>query len=682
MRQSAHPVSAHGTTATRLLLVVVLGGWAVLIASLAAGIAIDLALHSAGYPELAQTLSPDAAIVNAVFAPALLSAAAVGSALASRKPGHPVGWLFLALAVVVAWSSVAVAYAAYGLVARPGSLPAADMIAVYADRQHVFLLMLLALILHLTPHGRPADRLGKIGVWAAIVGAVISFGAGLLRPYRGEFAALAPVANPLELRELTAPLSMLGVAGIVVLQAAVIAGPLSLVLRYRSAKAEERRQLRWLALAGVPLPALVIGAWFAASVLGNQFLVALLAGGYVAVVPVAVALAIERHGLYDIDHLLSRGLTYALLTAVLLTSYAVVVVVAGALIARAGGDAQLAAVVATLAAVSVAGPVRQWLQDQLDRRFTRRRFDAVSTIRRYVQDPSPSMTIEQALRRALGDADLSVAYWIDDSWVTEAGAPTSPGDSARRIARRGLLIAAVSFDTAQVDQRTLATVIVHAQPELENARLRAAIARQLVEVRQSRARIVAAQAAERSRIERNLHDGAQQRLLAVAFQLRAAELSRNPDDTQRTIAAAVEQLQSAVRELRELANGLHPSAIAGGGLAAALDDLAGRTPVPVRLEASPERFAPVVEEAAWFIACEAVANAVKHAAPRSLAIRASRANGHLQLIVEDDGSGGADPAGHGLRGIADRAEAAGGRLIVSERPGGGTRVMAELPCGS
>jgi signal transduction histidine kinase len=217
---------------------------------------------------------------------------------------------------------------------------------------------------------------------------------------------------------------------------------------------------------------------------------------------------------------------------------------------------------------------------------------------------------------------------------------------------------------------------------MENARHRATIARQLVEVRESRARIVTAQLAERRKIERNLHDGAQQRLLAIAFQLRAAEVSQSPERARLTIDAAVEQLQQAVRELRDLANGLHPASLSEGGLAAALDELAGRTPLPMRLEATPDRFAPEIEEAVWFIACEAVANAVKHAAPHSVAILACRENGYLRLVVEDDGVGGADPAGQGLRGIADRAEAAGGRLAVEARPGGGTMVIAELPCGS
>ena len=128
--------------------------------------------------------------------------------------------------------------------------------------------------------------------------------------------------------------------------------------------------------------------------------------------------------------------------------------------------------------------------------------------------------------------------------------------------------------------------------------------------------------------------------------------------------------------------GLLPAALSDGGLAAAFDDLVSRTPVPVKLRATDRRFPLPIEETAWFITCEAVANAVKHAAPRSVAISAEQQGDHLRLVIEVDGRGGADPAGSGLRGIADRAEAVGGCLTVGERPGRGTIITAELPCAS
>jgi signal transduction histidine kinase len=144
----------------------------------------------------------------------------------------------------------------------------------------------------------------------------------------------------------------------------------------------------------------------------------------------------------------------------------------------------------------------------------------------------------------------------------------------------------------------------------------------------------------------------------------------------------VQELQLAVKDLRDLANGLAPSTLSDEGLRAALQDLVSRTPVPVHVSATADRFPSSVEETAWYIACEAVANAVKHAAPRSVRITAIRRNGHLHLSVADDGLGGADPAGSGIRGIIDRAETLGGTLAVTSAIGVGTTVTADLPCES
>jgi signal transduction histidine kinase len=242
-------------------------------------------------------------------------------------------------------------------------------------------------------------------------------------------------------------------------------------------------------------------------------------------------------------------------------------------------------------------------------------------------------------------------------------------------------IAAVNFDEHRIERATVEALLAEAAAELENVRLRASLALQLVEVRESRERIIEAQLSERRRIERNLHDGAQQRLLALALQLRAAEMSREPERAHHTLHRAVEELQLAVKELRDLANGLAPATLSGEGLRPAFYELASRTPVPLRVDVTAERFPPTVEETAWFITCEAVANAVKHAAPHSVAISAYHEDACLRLVVEDDGIGGADADGTGLRGIAARAEAIGGRLTVRERRGAGTVVTAELPCG-
>ena len=201
------------------------------------------------------------------------------------------------------------------------------------------------------------------------------------------------------------------------------------------------------------------------------------------------------------------------------------------------------------------------------------------------------------------------------------------------------------------------------------------------EIAASRTRLAGAQRRERRRIERDLHDGAQQSLLALAFELQTAQLNGDPEQMRQALAEGADAAQAAVRGLRDLANGLHPAALADGGLAAALDDMARHSPVPLRVHVVSGRLDPGTEFTAWSVIGEAVVNAQKHAAAHDIEIDVQRHNGDLRLRIRDDGSGGANPDGPGLRGLRDRVEAARGRLTVSSG-GSGTTVEAVLPCGS
>ena len=247
--------------------------------------------------------------------------------------------------------------------------------------------------------------------------------------------------------------------------------------------------------------------------------------------------------------------------------------------------------------------------------------------------------------------------------------------------RNGRAIARVSFDTATAEPSIVDAACNAAVSELDNARLRVAIAAQLVEVNDSRARIAAAQTAERRRLERNLHDGAQQRLLALAMNQQAALLNGSDERLRHALSDGIGELQATVGELRDLANGLLPSTLADGGIGAALDDLANRSPIAIQLDVTEARFDPDVEACAWFVACEAIANAQKHSGGSHIVVGATARDGWLELVVEDDGCGGARRDGSGLQGIRDRAGAAGGTLEVEDRPSGGTRLLARWPCG-
>jgi signal transduction histidine kinase len=455
----------------------------------------------------------------------------------------------------------------------------------------------------------------------------------------------------------------------------------SLVVRFRRSEGEERRQLHWMGITVLPAPVLLVAA-FVASRSHDDVIVNAAAGGFLATLPVAVGLAVAKTRLYDVDRILSRAVSYLLLSGVLAGTYIGVVLLVSASFNDAAGSSTIATACGTLAAAALARPAHRFLQDAVDRRFSRRRYDALQVVRSHVAAPDPGRSIEQVLRDALHAPDLAVSYWVEDgqTWVTGDGRPAVPPAFAMTVHRSGRPVARVS--SVPVEPAIVQAVLSEAEPELDNAGLRAAVASQLEEVRASRTRLAAAQLDERRRVERDLHDGAQQRLLAMAAQLQAALLNGTPARLREALETGVQESQAAVRELRELANGLHPSVLADGGLAAALDDLASRHRVLVHVAEPERRYPPRVEATAWFIACEAVTNAVKHAAADVVQVRVEHVGDTLTLAVHDDGTGGADPSGSGLRGLADRAEAVGGSLAVTERRPCGTTVRAVLPCGS
>jgi len=229
----------------------------------------------------------------------------------------------------------------------------------------------------------------------------------------------------------------------------------------------------------------------------------------------------------------------------------------------------------------------------------------------------------------------------------------------------------------------LDSVIGAAGLAIEIARLRVEVRRRLAEVEESRARIVTAGYDERRLLERDLHDGAQQRLVSIGLALRHIQSSLPAASEQaRELNATVAEVSDAIEELRELARGVRPAGL-DDGLAPALRELASRSPLRTQVDATDERFDDRLETAAYFVASEALANAAKHARASLVTLSAARRNGSLVVSVRDDGVGGARPAdGSGLVGMTDRVSALGGSLVVASPQGEGTMVTAELPCGS
>jgi signal transduction histidine kinase len=300
--------------------------------------------------------------------------------------------------------------------------------------------------------------------------------------------------------------------------------------------------------------------------------------------------------------------------------------------------------------------------------------------------PEPSR-VRELLARALGDPSVELAFWRPEtgSYVDPDGRPVAlPRAEGPRavsvIEGDGIRLGALVHDNSLLQSRALLDgVTAAARLALENARLQAELRAQLREVRESRGRIVEAGDAERRRIERNLHDGAQQHLLAIRLAVRVAR--KDAGDLEPQLAEIDAELGSALEELRALARGLHPPILSEAGLAPALETLARRAAIPVEIVAVPSaRLPEAVETAAYYVAAEGVANALKHARPSHVRIEVSRTDGGAVVAVVDDGRGGATLQGSGLRGLRDRVEALDGSLAVESEPGRGTTLRAVFPC--
>ncbi len=301
--------------------------------------------------------------------------------------------------------------------------------------------------------------------------------------------------------------------------------------------------------------------------------------------------------------------------------------------------------------------------------------------------------LQAALGRTLGDPTLVLAYRLEDSrgHADAAGRPVlvppvEPNRASTPIERDGRDVAAIVYDASlDDDPEMIEAVRAAATMALENERLLAESEARLAEVQASRQRIVAAGDAERRRLERDLHDGAQQRLVALALQLRMirSDIRRNPEQAEQLAVSASDELAHSLKELRELARGIHPAAL-DRGLVSALESLAARSTVATAVTCdAPEHVPRAVELAAYFVVCEALANVGKYADATAASVRLSRMAGGIAIEIADDGIGGADAAnGSGLHGLADRVQALNGRLLVTSPRGSGTVVTAELPCGS
>ncbi len=474
--------------------------------------------------------------------------------------------------------------------------------------------------------------------------------------------------------------------------ATLIAGAVAVVLRFRRSQGVQRLQVKWLvwAVALIPLGLVV---WVVSVVLlgFDTAAFAFLLLGQTAVAA-AVGVAVERYRLYAIDRLINRTLVYVILTLVLAATFGAVTLGLGVAM---GQGSPWATAAATLVAAIAFRPLRSRVQGGVDRRFARQRYEGLLSVKsfeeRVREGQAEPEEIGAVVAAALDDPLAEILFWLPETAAFADAAGTVvddlPDDQRARseITREGSKTAVLLHDPALLERPELLRGILGAATlSIEIARLRVEVRRQDAEVQASRARIIEAGYEERRRLERDLHDGAQQRLVSLGLQIRRMQRTLPPEA--RILGPAldriVDDVGSAIADLRQIGAGVRPSRL-DDGLAAALRDLAETAPIDVEVEAPIDRVPAGVEAAAYFVACEALTNVVKHAAASKVSLRARQGEGTLRLSITDDGVGGAIARrGTGLAGLRERVAAHGGTLSLESPIGGGTRIEVAIPCAS
>ena len=573
-------------------------------------------------------------LVYAVYAIANVLA---GVLILGRHPRHVIGWVLIAAGLLQ--GVVSDLGQGWALAGTPRGWSGSAVADLAASCAWALGGALMAATFVLFPDGR-LPQAGRLWPWVLPLGGIGSV-VTLAGWATGDQVSSLLVSgrNPLASEHI--PSDLLFWSGLVALATSMLLGLVAMVLRMLRAQGVERQQLKWMVFASaVVMAVLPASAPFYASSVTVRIADALVTG----LIPVAALAAIWRYRLYDIEFIISRTLVYVCLTAVLGGSFAALVVALGVVFGR---GSTLATALATLLVTIAFRPLRTWLQRRLDRRFDRGRFDALADLTHFATDL-------RAGRREPEEVYVVMA------------------EASSRIRSEEALAAVLP---ALEEEASLA---------IEMVRLRAELREQLVEVRDSRRRIVEATEAERRRIERDLHDGTQQRLVSLGLALRHLqhELGTTTPEMTGILEAAVGEVTGAIEELREIARGIRPGVL-DDGLTSALRDLAHRTQMPMAIAVPDRRFSKEVETAAYFIACEAVTNAAKHSGASRLDLDVRQFDGQLVIRVSDDGIGGAELRdGGGLVGVSDRVAAHGGRLSIESETGHGTTLIAELSCAS
>jgi signal transduction histidine kinase len=629
-------------------------------------------------PGVSSVLS-DAALILA-----FLPYAVVGALIVSRQPTNRIGWLFLVSGLLMGIGLTAFEYAIYGDLTNPGSLPGTS----WALRTNQWVgpipFLTYAFLFLLFPDGHlPSRRWRPVALLA-----VLSIG-------WLEANSVAPDAIPLgPARELT-----------VVAMLLCASAPL---VRYRRSESDERHQIKWFAFAGVPAVALLLPGLFAdlPDAVFVPFVVV------TAAVPIAAAIGIFKYRLYDIDVIIDKTLVYGGLAAFITAVYVVVVVVVGAFV----GATEVLSLVATAIVAVAFQPMRLRVQGVARRIVYGDLATPYETLSTFAERLSQTYSIDDVLPNmarilAEGTGASRAEVWLrmgselrqSASWPPTDGPRPPPVPLRDGVHEKIVQASRVELTSRETDVRyqgQLLGALVVAKSPYERftpaeEKLLADLSSQaglvlrnvalIADLRASRQRLVSAQDDERRKIERNLHDGAQQQLVALTVKMRLIEgmVGRDPQKVAELAHEVAGETGEALESLRELAHGIYPPLLAQEGLAAALESHARKAPLPVNVSADGiSRYPQELEAAVYFCCLEALQNVTKYANASRAWVNLSHEAGGLRFEVGDDGKGfdrSAVDVGSGLQGMADRLEALGGALDVISTPGRGTTVVGSLP---
>jgi signal transduction histidine kinase len=682
----------------------------VLVAGLLAFLIDTLSLYREGGP-----LDPGDRIINALGPVIGLAYVAIGSLIVIRA-GNVLGWLLCWMGLGFTLAQYSDAYPLFALVLHPGSLPGAR----YAAMGQIFFGLAAAAlgpIFLLFPNGRVPGPRWRALLWltpAATVAATLVFALreGAQNGTVNDFGF--GLANPLGVLDRNFASGITGVFGLIALVSGV-ACAVSLVLRYRRSSGDERQQIRWLAYVGASALAFFVLTVVSGFVAGDGALNNLTWLGFFLSltlgIPLACAVAVLRYHLYDLDLVLKKTVVVATVVVVIVALYAAVALLAPIALLGVGGSspAALVPMALGLAIGLLVIPVRNRARRFADRVVYGKRATPYEVLAEFSERLADTYSIDDVLPRMVqlliagtGASEARVWLRVERELRAAASGPEGiepvearamPGDELPAfgeattmfpIRHQGDLIGAITLVLPANDpmnagkERLVNDLAGQAGLVLRNVRL-------IEELRASRQRIVAAQDEERRRIERNIHDGAQQQLVALNVQLGlAGQLAgRDPTKLPGMLAELQVRTTEALEDLRDLARGIYPPLLADQGLAAAVTAQARKatTPTAVRVEGI-DRYPRAIESAVYFSVLECLQNVAKYARAEHAEITLAQANGHLRFEVRDDGRG-FDPAsttyGTGLQGIADRMDAVGGELDVRSAPGAGTVVVGVAP---